>query len=294
MAGAALSIGFGCDATPQDDARALLLHEIRSWTLETGRQLIGAEVRGDTAFFWSADGRVGVLEPERQTEVVLDGDLRLVGGMLDGGHLVVVSGEPVQILDWDPRSPARQPPSTRVSISLRREHTVSGAVKGDAWYVHVVDLDNETSQVVRVANAGQETVQAYDVPVVMGRSHNERVLVVPRRHPEWIDEVTGKVVRRHPVPELASLAAWRLARGQAVVVQVVPLDRGEHLMTIADLGSDQRWLARLDHGWRVLNTLNVVGPIGVVASDTITGRVLMSRVLGDHELVLYEWRRERE
>lgn len=289
LAGLLLACSGGCEAPPPGAEHGIRLQEIRSWTLETEGPIGGAAVRGDTVLYWSMSGHAGVLEPEGQTQVAVGGDLRFVGGVLDPGRVVLVSGEPVQTLVWDARSMERRSYREEVNVGVQDGHSVFGAVKADAWYVHIVDLDSDTSHIVRLSEGGQEVLETYDVPVLVSGSHENRLLVLPRRRPQWIDEVSRGVIRRHRVPEITSLEAWTLARGRAVVVQSVPLDGGEHLMTIADLGSDQRWLARLGRGWRVLSSINLVGPIGVVASDTLARHLLMSRVLGEHELVLYKW-----
>lgn len=285
------AIAGACGDDLQITPGRLELEQVAVWAMPDSILVSGGLLHGDTALYWSLDGAAGLLRPDRHDELINDHRWEFVGGAWNVDGVQLVANNPPTLLHLPTgEAPPRSVPLAFPDID---DLMVSGAAFSTTWHLHVVDLDTDETTVARASASSYETVAGpFNERISLSTSHGQALVVYPRDHLTWIMEIDATSTRRRTIAVgMHASTNWGSAIGRTVALHLLPLDHGEHLFTMADLGSDRRWLVRMDAQMMVAHVTELDAPVAVLATDTVSRTLLMARDIGHFELALYRWRR---
>jgi hypothetical protein len=255
----------------------------------------GGRIKGDTVLYWSLNGESGLLRPDGPREVLFAGsDWQFVGAHWGEDGPELLARNPPTVLSINADGELRS--STPLEFPHGDSLEVLGAEYGTAWHLHVWDSAEGTTSIVEVTGSGSRIVAGpFDEITSFGPSHGSALLVYPRSSLSWIIQVSADRTQRTTMPvDFTEGQPWHHAIGHIATLASVPLDKGEQLLVVADLGADKRWLVRLNDALGVANVTELDGPFSLLSTDTIARTLLMARDIGEVELAAYRWTRSEQ
>jgi len=286
-----LTLHSACTDQGPPSSPAVNLQEVAAWTV-SDLNVSGGLIKGDTVLYWSLNGEAGLLRPDGRREVIIgESSWQFVGAHWGEHGIELVARNPLTLLSI--LTPGVVGSATPMMFSHSDSLEVLGAEFTTAWHLHVWDSTNAATSLVQVANSGSRTVAGpFNEITSFGPSHGSGLLVYPQSNPSWIVRVSDDGARRSRMPvEFTESQPWHEAVGRTVTLRPVPLDNREQLLAVADLGSDKRWLVRLNGAMNVVNVTELNASFSLLATDTVAKTLLMARDIGEIELAAYRWTR---
>lgn len=287
-----LTLNAVCTDLAPPSSTAVTLQEFATWRVPN-LNVSGGLIKGDTVFYWSVSGEAGLLRPDgRREEIFRESSWQFVGAKWGEHGIELLARNPLTVLSFQNAgesgnaTPLMFPHSCDSLEVLAAEYTT-------AWHLHVWDSAGAATSIVEVTASGSRTIAGpFDEVTSFGPSHGSVLLVYPRSSPSWIVRITDDGTRRFRFPvEFTEPQPWHQAVGRTATLRSVPIDNREQLLTVADLGSDKRWLVRLSAAMSVANVTELDASFSLLATDTIGKTLLMARDIGGIELAAYKWSR---
>lgn len=282
---------------------ALRLEEQAVQPLPPHYGIDGAVPLGDGGYaLWTAEGGVLAVYPDGlRGRRELPVELRPVGLTPEGaGYRFLDRATGVEYRLGPDSAPVRLG-----TVILGRGVELDAARRAaGAWIVAVRDLATRRFELRRIA--GPVSVPLFTSPAADSIHHipryhldrSRRGLLLTRLTAPFevlrLDPVSGALdTLVRPLAEAPLRAALPDSLGRWRALPIIEIDCG-WLLTLSDLGTDQRVLVRLDAGGRLAKVTPLEVPFGVMAGEAEAATLLAARRAGGLELVWYRWRWVRD